>query len=139
MKSMKKIIGSTVVVSALVASFTAFAHHSTTMFEHSKTLQITGVVEQMHWTNPHVAVIIKGKEAGSAEETTWLMEMTSPGNLIRAGGWSRNAVKPGDKVVVDFSPLRDGKKGGALKKLVKSDSGEVFTANIRAQEAANLE
>jgi hypothetical protein len=139
MKSIKIIIGSALAAGAAVATFAAFAHHSTTMFDHAKTLQITGVVEQLHWTNPHVAVIIKGKEAGSAEETTWLMEMTSPGNLIRAGGWSRNAVKPGDKVVVDFSPLRDGKKGGALKKLVKTDTGDVFTANIRAQEAANLE
>jgi len=33
--------------------------------------------------------------------------MTSPGNLVRAGGWSRNAVKAGDDVTVEFSPLRD--------------------------------
>jgi len=25
------------------------------------------------------------------------MEMTSPGNLVRAGGWRRDAVKAGDK------------------------------------------
>ena len=46
------------------------------------------------------------------------MEMTSPGNLVRAGGWSRNAVKAGDRVMVDFSPLRDtSSRGGALKKV----------------------
>lgn len=135
MKNLGKLL---VIGFGVVATF-AFAHHSTTMFDHAKTLKITGVVKEMHWTNPHVAIIVTGKEAGSSEESTWLMEMTSPGNLIRAGGWSRNAVKPGDKVDVDFSPLRDGRKGGALKKLVKTDTGETFTANIRAQEAANLE
>ena len=53
------------------------------------------------------------------------MEMTSPGNLVRAGGWSRNAVKAGDRVVVDFSPLRDtSSRGGALKKVTLLDTGQ---------------
>ena len=65
--------------------------------------------------------------------------MTSPGNLVRAGGWSRNAVKPGDKVTVDMSPMRDGSKGGALKKITILDTGKFYTANIREQERANLE
>ena len=68
------------------------------------------------------------------------MEMTSPGNLVRAGGWRRDAVKPGERVEVVFSPLRDGeKKGGALKKLTVLATGEVFTANIREQEKPGLE
>ena len=62
------------------------------------------------------------------------------GNLVRAGGWTRNAVKPGDRVVVDFSPLRDtSSRGGALKKLILVDTGQTLTANIRAQEMPGLE
>ena len=38
-----------------------------------------------------------------------------------------------------MAPLRDGKKGGALKKVTIADSGKVLTADIRAQERANLE
>ncbi|MEI8403383.1 MAG: DUF6152 family protein [Alcaligenaceae bacterium] len=71
--------------------------------------------------------------------TLWLMEMTSPGNLVRAGGWTRTAVKKGDKVTVNFSPLRNGDKGGALKKITVADSGKVLTADIRAQERPNLQ
>jgi len=49
-------------------------------------------------------------------------------------------VKPGDKVVIEMSPLRDPERqGGALKKLTLVDSGEVLTANIRAQEQPGLE
>jgi len=49
-------------------------------------------------------------------------------------------VKPGDRVVVDFSPLRDSsRKGGALKKLTVVEIGQVYTANIRAQEQPGLE
>jgi len=115
------------------------AHHSTTMFDHSKTVTLTGVVVELRWVNPHVSLLIKGSVA-EEEPSEWLLEMTSPGNLVRAGGWSRSAVKPGDKVVIEMSPLRDtDKHGGALKKLTLVDTGQVFTANIRAQEMPGLE
>jgi hypothetical protein len=42
-------------------------------------------------------------------------------------------------VTVDLSPLRDGKKGGALKKITLMETGKFLTADIRAQERANLE
>jgi len=118
----------------------AAAHHSTTMFDHTKTMTIRGTALELRWVNPHVSLLIKGVVDGSNEEEEWLMEMTSPGNLVRAGGWSRNAVKPGDRVIVDFSPLRDtSSRGGALKKLTIVDTGQTLTANIRAQEMPGLE
>jgi hypothetical protein len=119
----------------------ASAHHSTTMFDHTKTLTIRGTVVELRWVNPHVSLLVKGIVDGSnTEEEDWLMEMTSPGNLVRAGGWSRNAVKAGDRVVVEFSPLRDeSSRGGALKKVTLVDTGQVFTANLRAQERPGLE
>jgi hypothetical protein len=116
------------------------AHHSTTMFDHSKTLTITGTVVELRWVNPHVSLLVNGTIKDGEQPSEWLMEMTSPGNLVRAGGWTRTAVKPGDKVIVEFSPLRDpDKQGGALKKLTVVDSGLVLTANIRAQEQPGLE
>ena len=116
------------------------AHHSTTMFDHSKTLTIDGTVVELRWVNPHVSLSVNGTVKGSEEVAVWVMEMTSPGNLVRAGGWSRSSVKPGEKVEVDFSPLRDTSlKGGALKKLTIAATGQVLTANIRAQEMPGLE
>ncbi len=120
-------------------SFMANAHHSTTMFDHAQKVTMTGSVKEVQWTNPHVAIFINGVFKEGDEPTIWVMEMTSPGNLIRAGGWSRNAVKAGDKVVVDFSPLRNGTKGGALKKITVAETGKFYTADIRAQESPNLE
>jgi hypothetical protein len=116
------------------------AHHSTTMFDHSKTMTISGELVELRWVNPHVSLSINGTIKGSEESGVWVMEMTSPGNLVRAGGWTRNAVKPGEKVEVDFSPLRDTSlKGGALKKITILSTGQVLTANIRAQEMPGLE
>ena len=115
------------------------AHHSTTMFDYTQSLTISGTVKEVQWTNPHVAIFVMGTFKDGDTPTLWLLEMTSPGNLVRAGGWTRTAVKPGDKVTVLMSPLRDGRKGGALKKITLIETGMSYTADIRAQERANLE
>jgi hypothetical protein len=143
MKQLLKSAGALSVVCGLAAGISAvWAHHSTTMFDHSKTLTVNGEVVELRWVNPHVSLSVNGtiKERPGEEPALWVMEMTSPGNLVRAGGWRRDAVKPGDKVEVTMSPLRDAeKKGGALKRLLVVATGEVFTANLREQERPGLE
>jgi hypothetical protein len=134
------VLGIVTAFALAVAVRSVAAHHSTTMFDHSKTLTLTGTVVEVHWVNPHVSLLVSGTVKDGDKPSDWLLEMTSPGNLMRAGGWSRTAVKPGDKVVIEMSPLRDpDRQGGALKKLTLVDTGEVLTANIRAQEQPGLE
>ena len=113
----KKLLAIAAAISASFVAATAFAHHSTTMFDHATSVTIVGEVREVQWTNPHVAIFIYGVTKEGEPPALWLMEMTSPGNLVRAGGWTRNAIKKGDKVTVNFSPLRNGEKGGALKKI----------------------
>jgi hypothetical protein len=134
-------LGAFAIVLGLVFGATIVsAHHSSTMFDHSKTMTIKGTVLELRWVNPHVSLLVKGVVEGGTAEEEWLMEMTSPGNLVRAGGWSRNAVKAGDEVIVEFSPLRDTSlRGGALKKVTVIATGKIYTANIRAQEMPGLE
>jgi hypothetical protein len=141
MRQFMKSAGTIATVCLLAAGISSVAaHHSTTMFDHSKTVTIKGTVVELRWVNPHVTITINGSLQEGDTPADWLMEMTSPGNLVRAGGWRRDAVKPGEKVEVVFSPLRDAeKKGGALKKLTVLATGEVFTANIREQEKPGLE
>ena len=115
----------------------AFAHHSFAMFDFTKTLTITGTVKEFQWTNPHVVlwVNVEGKDPKTPD--VWWLEMTSPGNLTRSG-WNRKAVNPGDKVVVELNPLRDGKLGGALIKVTDSTTGQVFSTNLRDMEKPGL-
>ena len=70
-------------------------------------------------------------DAGQAPQV-WSAELTSPGNLTR-NGWSKRTLKPGDKVAVDISPLRDGGKGGGFRRAVLTDTGQVFTSDLRNQ------
>jgi Family of unknown function (DUF6152) len=139
-QGLKSLLRAAALFGLVAAASSVAAHHSTTMFDHSKTMVITGDVVELRWVNPHVSLSVNGKINENDEPALWLMEMTSPGNLVRAGGWRRDAVKPGERVEVTFSPLRDAeKKGGALKRLVVLATGEVFTANIREQEKPGLE
>jgi hypothetical protein len=119
---------------------TVAAHHSAAMFDHSKTVTIKGTAVELRWVNPHVSLSVNGTFKDGETPELWVLEMTSPGNLVRAGGWRRDAVKPGDHVEVQFSPHRDPTmRTGALKRLLIIDSGEVFTANLREQERPGLE
>ena len=114
------------------------AHHSTTMFDREKTVQLVGTVKELHWTNPHVAIFIENTSAKAAATGLWVVELTSPGNLARSG-WTRSAVKPGDKVVAEVHQLRDGKRGGALRKITLTDTGQSYTFNIRDQERPDID
>ncbi|MEA2948375.1 MAG: hypothetical protein QOI40_3705 [Alphaproteobacteria bacterium] len=141
MRQLLRTAGVLSAVFGLVAGMsTVAAHHSATMFDHTKSVTLNGTVVELRWVNPHVSLSVNGTIKEGDEPALWVLEMTSPGNLVRAGGWSRNAVKPGDRVEVIMSPLRDSeKKGGALKKLTLLDTGQVFTANLREQEKPGLE
>ncbi|QWD69708.1 DUF6152 family protein [Polynucleobacter sp. UB-Siik-W21] len=121
------------------ASPLALAHHATTMFDRDKVMTITGVVKEVQWTNPHVGIFVTGTLKDNDTPALWVLEVSSPGNLTRAGNWTRSSVKAGDKVSVDFWPLRNGSKGGYLKKVTLTDTGKFYTADIRAQESPNLE
>src|SRR5437899_12877870 len=83
------------VVAAGIASVSA--HHSTTMFDHSTTLTINGEVVELRWVNPHVSLSVNGvvKERAEDGPAVWVMERTRTGNLVRAGGRPRHAIKPG--------------------------------------------
>ena len=115
----------------------AVAHHSFAMFDFSKKTNIHGTVKEFQWTNPHVVlwVNVPGKPGESA--ATWSLELTSPGNLTRAG-WTRHAFAVGDEVIVELNPLRNGNHGGALIKATRVKSATVFTTNLRDMERPGL-
>ena len=136
--SSKKVIVWSVFLGLAAGAYPVAAHHSTTMFDREKTLMLSGTVKELHWTNPHVAIFIENTAGQGAPLGLWVVELTSPGNLVRSG-WTRTIVKPGDKVTVEVHQLRDGTKGGGLRKITLVDTGQSYTYNIRDQERPNLD
>jgi hypothetical protein len=137
--SSKQAVAAAVFAGLIAAAYPVAAHHSTTMFDREKVIVLDGTVKELHWTNPHVAIFIdNGAAKPGVPEGMWVVELTSPGNLVRSG-WTRNLIKPGEKVLVEVHQLRDGTKGGGLRKITLASSGQSFTYNIRDQERPNLE
>jgi hypothetical protein len=107
----------------------AAAHHSFAMFDQTRSVTVAGTVKEFHWTNPHVSLWVYATPKNGAAPELWTIELTSPGNLTRAG-WTRHSVSPGDRVIVEIAPLRDGSHGGGFKKLTLTDTHQVLTSDF---------
>ena len=104
------VIGSVVVGGLAIGSVELSAHHSFAAFDMSKEQTITGVVSRFDWTNPHTFIWVDVTNDKGVIET-WAIEGMSP-NYLGRRGWSKNSVKPGEKITVSIRPLKEGKTGG---------------------------
>jgi len=93
-----------------LAALPATAHHSFAMFDQRKVMTLEGTVAEFQWTNPHSFIEMDVPQAGGAAQR-WSIELNSPNNLKRQG-WSRSALKSGDRITLRMNPLRDGRHGG---------------------------
>jgi Family of unknown function (DUF6152) len=114
MQRVSKILFLGIFSAAVLSSTTAQAHHSASMFDFSKCDSITGTVKKLEWVYPHSWLwVVVPKSDGT--EDAWGFEFMSP---VQAMGldkrWKKDVIKKGDKVVVKFSPHRDGQHAGAL-------------------------
>jgi hypothetical protein len=102
--------GGLVIAALAMAGAALSAHHSFAAFDMSKEQTITGVVSRFDWTNPHTFIWVDVTSEKGATET-WAIEGMSP-NYLGRRGWSKNSVKPGDKITVSIRPLKESKTGG---------------------------
>jgi hypothetical protein len=108
-----------VLLLAGTASVSAFAHHSPSVFDQSKEVEIAGVVTEFKWANPHSWIHLDvTSEDGTVDN--WAVEMNPPTYLVR-GGWKSNTIKPGDSVTVLIHPLRTDEKAGQYVSITLPD------------------
>lgn len=103
------------------------AHHSYAAFDLDKTVQVTGVVKEWRWVNPHSYVVLT-VEGADGTATDAVLEANGPGYLARQG-WKRDSMKAGDKITAMIHPMRAGTPGGDLVS-VTLPSGQVLSAAI---------
>jgi len=101
----------------------ASAHHSSYMFDHNKTITISGVVKQFQYTNPHSWLIVEKKNPDGTL-TAWGFEAEGPSTLMRAG-IHKSDLKPGMKITISGHPMKDGRPA-ATWMTAKDDNGKVF-------------
>ncbi|MEO6389158.1 MAG: DUF6152 family protein [Croceibacterium sp.] len=124
MRSKAFMIGA--MAAALVAA-PAAAHHSFAMFDQHKIVTLEGTVTEFQWTNPHAFIELDAANPGGGTRH-WSIELNSPNNLKRQG-WSRGALKAGDRVTLRMNPLRDG-RGGGLFLDVKMPDGRTLDSGL---------
>lgn len=88
----------------------ATAHHSFSMFDGDKTLTMSGIVKEFEFANPHSWIHMMATDSGG-KQFEWSFEM-QPISQLAPAGWKSDTLKPGDKVTIDFHPLKDGARGG---------------------------
>jgi hypothetical protein len=139
LESMSRMVIFSLACGVLGETMPAQAHHSFAMFDFDKTIACPATVKEFRWTNPHVTLLIEAVPKPGAPPEIWSLELTSPGNLTRIG-WTHSSFKPGDRIDIQFNPLRDGKHGGAFKEAKIQATGQVFTSSVReANETPNLQ
>jgi|SRR5687767_4568844 len=118
-------VAATIAVVALGA-LPAGAHHSTAAFDNSRVVKLEGTITQFRWINPHASIKIDAKSEGDDPDGVWTVEMTAPNVLINEG-WTRTALKNGDKVTMFVNPLRnkvvlnDGSTGSLYVGVILAD------------------
>lgn len=113
-------------IAVLALSALAFAHHGSASFDSSKPVTVTGTVTDFEFTNPHVLILVDVKDPSTGKIENWKCELTSPSPLAR-NGWTRNTIKPGDRLTITGAPIKSGAPVMAISKIMRN--GEQISTN----------
>lgn len=108
--TLRLVSGLTAAVLMAAASGVVQAHHSFASFDMTNQKTVTGTVNRVEWTNPHMWIWLDVPNPQGVVEP-WGFEGMSPNYLTRRG-WTRTTLKVGDKITVAYRPLRGGANGG---------------------------
>ena len=124
----------------------AFAHHGDAGRYEDNLTVLNGTVVDLQLVDPH-SIIVFDVADESGKLVRWQAELNGKAGLAKGFGWTRNTVKPGDKVTITGRKVKSGAPYMNLTdraNVVLTDTGkEVFrTPNFGTEErkrpAANL-
>lgn len=114
---------SLLVVCSVALSSPLFAHHGNAAYDIAKTVTVKGTVTEYMWANPHVFLKVDAKDE-SGNTLHWVIEGQNAVTQASAG-WTNVTFKPGDQVVVDVTPAKNGRPIGRFKGHIEIN-GQVF-------------
>jgi Family of unknown function (DUF6152) len=99
----------TLLLALLAFAPVAYAHHSLAAeFDVERTVELTGVVTKVEWTNPHTYIYLDVR-TGDGKTERWAWQLASPNGLERHG-WTASSVQVGDRITASGTPARDGSR-----------------------------
>jgi hypothetical protein len=137
---MKKVAVAFVAAVALIAvSAPVYAHHGFAgRYDEENPITVTGTVVELQFENPHSFIIFEVKDAGGKAER-WQAELGGAGQLRRADGWSKDTLKPGDKITIVGPRAKNGAADMNLShesKIVMTDTGKEIHNSTKAGAGA---
>jgi len=109
-------------VGSLVVGAPLFAHHGTGVaYETGKGTEVTlkGTVTEWIWANPHCGLLFDVTDAKGIVQH-WGAELGNP-HKESLGGFSKDILKPGDKITVTGHPSKSGAPRMTLSRVVLAD------------------
>jgi hypothetical protein len=108
----------TVAALLLTSAATAFAHHSAAQFDFQNPVNVTGVVNEARFSNPHARIVLEVSDDKGTRAIEF--EGHSRNNMIRQG-LMPNMMTVGDTITIRIAPMRDGSDGGYVTALITKD------------------
>jgi len=116
-----------------LAAPAASAHHSITgRYDVNKRITLEGTVIEFNYTNPHATIQLQVGVAGAGETERWFLQWLNPVGLHRRG-YTRDVIRPGDRVTVSGNPARDGSNLLRLLHLQRASDGFEYEATTEEE------
>lgn len=128
---LKTLAAGMLVLGTAMSTTTVQAHHSfAAEFDANKTVQMTGIVTKVEWTNPHVWIYfnVKGEDGKMAN---WGVELGPP-HLLQRRGWRRDTLQIGTSIDVDGFLARNGSDRVNARTVTVSGTGGAPGATLDA-------
>ena len=124
---MKKLLAGLVLVTGLlIAAAPLFAHHGRgATYDMKKQVTLKGVITEVAWRNPHVAIYMDVKDAGG-KVVNWAFENSNVSTLARQG-YNRNTLRVGEEITAVVNPSAQGAPRGIVVKVILPDGKEIMS------------
>jgi hypothetical protein len=123
---MKRIAFTLLACAAAAIAAPAWAHHSFAVYDMSQNVEFKGVVEEVKFRNPHMAMtlIVTGE---NGEKKTINFAEGAPANMLARLGLKPEYIEPGKTITAIGAPRRDDPNVWFLKAIILPD-GTRFNA-----------
>ena len=100
----------------------AFSHHSYSVIDNTRVLEVEATIAKLEWVNPHI--FLWAYVADETQESGYQLYAFEAGSvtMMTKSGWTRDdTVEVGEVVTIESLPLKSGEPGGALARITRAD------------------
>ncbi len=110
-----------------MVSATVFAHHGFAgRYDEEHPITLDGVVIELQFINPHAAIIFQVRDE-DGKVVRWGGYLGSATSLNKSEGWTKNTLKPGDRITILGARAINGAPDMLLSnesRITMTDTGE---------------